>query len=99
MFQIFISEAGKSTQKLKVWICSYFNANELLGLLTFFVGFCLRFGSKYFTEDGSEDLVFIAGRLIYCLNTIFWYVKLLDLLNVSQNGGPYVFMIGKMVRF
>ncbi|XP_073509205.1 transient receptor potential cation channel subfamily M member 7-like isoform X1 [Phyllobates terribilis] len=95
--EIFISEAGKSTQKLKVWLRSYLNVNEFLGILTFFVGFSLRFGSINVTNDSTEDLVFVAGRLIYCLNTIFWFVKLLDILNVNQDAGPYVFMIGKMM--
>ncbi|XP_077119787.1 transient receptor potential cation channel subfamily M member 7-like [Ranitomeya variabilis] len=95
--EVFISEAGKSTQKLKVWLRSYFNVNEFLGILTFFVGFCLRFGSRNVTNETSEDLVFVAGRLICCLNTIFWFAKLLDILNVSQDAGPYIFMIGKMM--
>ncbi|XP_075131926.1 transient receptor potential cation channel subfamily M member 7-like [Leptodactylus fuscus] len=95
--EIFISEPGKSTQKLKVWLGSYLNTNEMLGILTFFVGFSLRFGSTYPTNESPEDLVFVAGRIIYCLNTIFWYVKLLDILNVNPDAGSYIFMLGKMM--
>ncbi|XP_075715558.1 transient receptor potential cation channel subfamily M member 7-like [Rhinoderma darwinii] len=95
--EIFISEAGKSSQKLKVWLHSYLNVNEFLGIMTFFVGFCLRFGSSNVTNEPSEVLMFTAGRLVYCLNTIFWFVKLLDILNVNKDAGPYVFMIGKMM--
>ncbi|XP_069839530.1 transient receptor potential cation channel subfamily M member 7-like isoform X2 [Dendropsophus ebraccatus] len=95
--EIFISEAGKISQKVKVWLYSYFNVNELLGIITFFVGFGLRFGSGDISDGSSEDLVFVSGRIIYCLNTIFWFAKLLDILTVSQDAGPYVFMIGKMM--
>ncbi|XP_016343860.1 transient receptor potential cation channel subfamily M member 7 [Sinocyclocheilus anshuiensis] len=86
--EMFMSEGGKISQKIKVWFSDYFNVSDFLALLMFFVGFGLRFGS------GS---VFIAGRIVYCLNIIFWYVRLLDILAVNQQAGPYVMMIGKMV--
>ncbi|MGH0118986.1 UNVERIFIED_CONTAM: hypothetical protein FKN15_003535 [Acipenser sinensis] len=86
--EIFMSEAGKINQKIKVWFSDYFNITDCLAILTFFIGFGLRFG------DGD---VFLAGRLGYCLNIIFWYVRLLDYLAVNQQAGPYVMMIGKMV--
>uniref|UniRef100_A0A9J8BKL4 non-specific serine/threonine protein kinase n=1 Tax=Cyprinus carpio carpio TaxID=630221 RepID=A0A9J8BKL4_CYPCA len=86
--EMFMSEGGKISQKIKVWFSDYFNVSDFLAILMFFVGFGLRFGS------GS---VFIAGRIVYCLNIIFWYVRLLDILAVNQQAGPYVMMIGKMV--
>ncbi|XP_041075479.1 transient receptor potential cation channel subfamily M member 7-like isoform X4 [Polyodon spathula] len=86
--EIFMSEAGKINQKIKVWFGDYFNITDCLAILTFFIGFGLRFG--------DQD-VFLAGRLGYCLNIIFWYVRLLDFLAVNQQAGPYVMMIGKMV--
>ncbi|XP_064192596.1 transient receptor potential cation channel subfamily M member 7 isoform X3 [Anguilla rostrata] len=86
--EMFMSEAGKIGQKVKVWFSDYFNISDFLAIVTFFVGFGLRFG----TGD-----VFVAGRIVYCLNIIFWYVRLLDILAVNQQAGPYVMMIGKMV--
>ncbi|XP_076143884.1 transient receptor potential cation channel subfamily M member 7 isoform X1 [Alosa pseudoharengus] len=86
--EMFMSEAGKIGQKIKVWFSDYFNISDFAAIVSFFVGFGLRFG---------EDDVFIAGRTMYCLNIIFWYVRLLDILAVNQQAGPYVMMIGKMV--
>ncbi|XP_062404814.1 transient receptor potential cation channel subfamily M member 7 isoform X2 [Sardina pilchardus] len=86
--EMFMSEAGKIGQKIKVWFSDYFNISDFAAIVSFFVGFGLRFG---------EDDVFIAGRIVYCLNIIFWYVRLLDILAVNQQAGPYVMMIGKMV--
>ncbi|XP_056098759.1 transient receptor potential cation channel subfamily M member 7 isoform X2 [Rhinichthys klamathensis goyatoka] len=86
--EMFMSEGGKISQKIKVWFSDYFNISDFLAILMFFVGFGLRFG------DAS---MFIAGRIVYCLNIIFWYVRLLDILAVNQQAGPYVMMIGKMV--
>ncbi|XP_072551935.1 transient receptor potential cation channel subfamily M member 7 [Salminus brasiliensis] len=86
--EMFMSEGGKISQKIKVWFSDYFNLSDFIAIIMFVVGFGLRFGS------GN---VFTAGRLVYCLNIIFWYVRLLDILAVNQQAGPYVMMIGKMV--
>uniref|UniRef100_A0A672V9X8 Transient receptor potential cation channel subfamily M member 7 n=1 Tax=Strigops habroptila TaxID=2489341 RepID=A0A672V9X8_STRHB len=80
--EIFMSEAGKINQKVKVWFSDYFNISDTVAIVTFFIG---------------ENYVFVAGRITYCLNIIFWYVRLLDFLAVNQQAGPYVMMIGKMV--
>ncbi|XP_065114035.1 transient receptor potential cation channel subfamily M member 7 isoform X2 [Paramisgurnus dabryanus] len=86
--EMFMSEGGKISQKIKVWFTDYFNISDFLAMVMFFFGFGLRFGTNN---------VFIAGRIVYCLNIIFWYVRLLDILAVNQQAGPYVMMIGKMV--
>ncbi|PKU44276.1 transient receptor potential cation channel subfamily m member 7 [Limosa lapponica baueri] len=97
--EIFMSEAGKINQKVKVWFSDYFNISDTIAIVTFFIGFALRFGAKgNFGENTyRENYVFVAGRITYCLNIIFWYVRLLDFLAVNQQAGPYVMMIGKMV--
>lgn len=86
--EMFMSEAGKISQKIKVWFGEYFNVSDFLAILTFFIGFGLRVGG---------DDTFVPGRTVYCLNIIFWYVRLLDILAVNQQAGPYVMMIAKMV--
>ncbi|XP_068815012.1 transient receptor potential cation channel subfamily M member 7 isoform X2 [Struthio camelus] len=97
--EIFMSEAGKINQKIKVWFSDYFNISDTVAIVTFFIGFALRFGAKgnFGKNTYKENYVFVAGRLTYCLNIIFWYVRLLDFLAVNQQAGPYVMMIGKMV--
>nr|XP_008120959.1 PREDICTED: transient receptor potential cation channel subfamily M member 7 isoform X1 [Anolis carolinensis] len=97
--EIFMSEAGKISQKIKVWFSDYFNVSDTIAIITFFIGFVLRFGAKGDFDEQTYEInyVFVAGRLIYCLNIIFWYVRLLDFLAVNQHAGPYVMMIGKMV--
>ncbi|XP_063508304.1 transient receptor potential cation channel subfamily M member 7 isoform X4 [Pongo pygmaeus] len=95
--EIFMSEAGKVNQKIKVWFSDYFNISDTIAIISFFIGFGLRFGAKWNFANAYDNHVFVAGRLIYCLNIIFWYVRLLDFLAVNQQAGPYVMMIGKMV--
>uniref|UniRef100_A0A8C5MGG0 Transient receptor potential cation channel subfamily M member 7 n=1 Tax=Leptobrachium leishanense TaxID=445787 RepID=A0A8C5MGG0_9ANUR len=81
IYEIILSEAGKLTHKWKMWFHSYMNINDTFGLIT----------------DPYENPMFITGRIIYCLNIIFWFVRLLDFLNVNQEAGPYVLMMGKMI--
>ncbi|XP_044835812.1 transient receptor potential cation channel subfamily M member 7 [Mauremys mutica] len=97
--EIFMSEAGKINQKIKVWFSDYFNISDTIAIVTFFIGFALRFGAigNFGDKTYTENYVFVAGRITYCLNIIFWYVRLLDILAVNQQAGPYVMMIGKMV--
>uniref|UniRef100_A0A8D0AR36 non-specific serine/threonine protein kinase n=1 Tax=Sander lucioperca TaxID=283035 RepID=A0A8D0AR36_SANLU len=86
--EMFMSEAGKISQKIKVWFSDFYNVSDFLAIVTFFIGFGLRLA-------GGE--AFVPGRTVYCLNIIFWYVRLLDILAVNQQAGPYVMMIAKMV--
>lgn len=86
--QVFISEPGKFHQKVKVWIYEYWNFTDSIAIILFMVGFGLRW---------SNPPVQTAGRLLYCLDIIFWYARLLDLFAVNQHAGPYLTMIGKMV--
>ncbi|NWV28082.1 TRPM6 protein, partial [Origma solitaria] len=85
--EVFISEPGKIRQKVKVWIYEYWNFTDSIAIILFMIGFGLRW---------SNPPVQTAGRLLYCLDIIFWYTRLLDLFAVNQHAGPYLTMIGKM---
>uniref|UniRef100_A0A663EVT0 non-specific serine/threonine protein kinase n=1 Tax=Aquila chrysaetos chrysaetos TaxID=223781 RepID=A0A663EVT0_AQUCH len=86
--EVFISEPGKFRQKVKVWVSEYWNFTDSIAIILFMIGFGLRW---------SDPPVQTAGRLLYCLDIIFWYARLLDLFAVNQHAGPYLTMIGKMV--
>ncbi|KFP13714.1 Transient receptor potential cation channel subfamily M member 6, partial [Egretta garzetta] len=85
--EVFISEPGKFRQKVKVWIHEYWNFTDSIAIILFMIGFGLRW---------SDPPVQTAGRLLYCLDIIFWYTRLLDFFAVNQHAGPYLTMIGKM---
>ncbi|KAM9207060.1 transient receptor potential cation channel subfamily M member 6 [Dugong dugon] len=85
--EICISGPGKFTQKVKVWISEYWNLMETVAIVLFSVGFGLRL---------RDSPLHTAGRLIYCIDIIFWYTKLLDFLAVNQHAGPYLTMMAKM---
>ncbi|NXY13498.1 TRPM6 protein, partial [Atrichornis clamosus] len=85
--EVLISEPGKFYQKVKVWIYEYWNFTDSVAIILFMIGFGLRW---------FNPPVQTAGRLLYCLDIIFWYTRLLDLFAVNQHAGPYLTMIGKM---
>lgn len=83
-----MSEPGKLLQKVKVWLQEYWNITDLMAILIFSVGMVLRL---------QEPPLMSYGRVIYCVNIIYWYIRLLDIFGVNKYLGPYVMMIGKMV--
>lgn len=82
-----MSEPRKLSKKLKVWFSEYWNVSDCVAILLFLLGMGLRW----------EPSLRVAGRIIYCLDVIFWFVRVLDLLAVNQHAGPYLTMITKMV--
>ncbi|XP_044143751.1 transient receptor potential cation channel subfamily M member 6 isoform X3 [Bufo gargarizans] len=85
--EVFMSEPGKYSQKVKVWLNEYWNVTDFIAIILFVVGFALRW---------AHSPLNTAGRIIYCLDIIFWYTRLLDFFAVNQQAGPYITMIGKM---
>lgn len=82
-----MSEPRKLSKKLKVWFSEYWNVSDFVAILLFLLGFALRWVPSLRT----------AGRIMYCLDVIFWFVRILDLLAVNQQAGSYLTMITKMV--
>lgn len=88
-FQILMSEPGKLSQKIKVWLQEYWNITDLVAISVFLIGAVLRLQKQPYMGY---------GRVIYCVDIIFWYIRVLDIFGVNKYLGPYVMMIGKMVR-
>ncbi|XP_044143222.1 transient receptor potential cation channel subfamily M member 3 [Bufo gargarizans] len=86
--EILMSEPGKLLQKFKVWLQEYWNVTDLISILLFSIGMILRLQEQPFSSY---------GRVIYCVNIIYWYIRLLDIFGVNKYLGPYVMMIGKMM--
>ncbi|MGH0162585.1 UNVERIFIED_CONTAM: hypothetical protein FKN15_043341 [Acipenser sinensis] len=86
--KILMSEPEKLLQKVKVWLQEYWNITDLMAILLFSVGLVLRLQEPPFMSY---------GRVIYCVNIIYWYIRLLDIFGVNKYLGPYVMMIGKMM--
>ncbi|XP_037623668.1 transient receptor potential cation channel subfamily M member 1 isoform X1 [Sebastes umbrosus] len=86
--QILMSEPGKLRQKISVWLEEYWNITDLAAICTFLFGLMLRLQHEPYMG---------IGRVIYCIDIIFWYIRVLDIFGVNKYLGPYVMMIGKMM--
>ncbi|KAK9516666.1 hypothetical protein VZT92_024585 [Zoarces viviparus] len=86
--QILMSEPGKLKQKISVWLEEYWNITDLAAICTFLLGLMLRLQHEPYLGY---------GRVIYCIDIIFWYIRVLDIFGVNKYLGPYVMMIGKMM--
>ncbi|XP_016145822.1 transient receptor potential cation channel subfamily M member 1-like [Sinocyclocheilus grahami] len=86
--QILMSEPGKLRQKINVWLEEYWNITDLAAISTFLLGLLLRLQNEPYMGY---------GRVIYCVDIIFWYIRVLDIFGVNKYLGPYVMMIGKMM--
>ncbi|XP_063043940.1 transient receptor potential cation channel subfamily M member 1-like isoform X2 [Engraulis encrasicolus] len=86
--QILMSEPGKIKQKVKVWLEEYWNITDLVAISFFLIGLLLRL-------QGEPSMGY--GRVIYCIDIIFWYIRVLDIFGVNKYLGPYVMMMGKMM--
>ncbi|CAL8325183.1 unnamed protein product [Gadus morhua 'NCC'] len=86
--QILMSEPGKLKQKINVWLEEYWNITDLAAIITFLMGLMLRLQHEPYLGY---------GRVIYCIDIIFWYIRVLDIFGVNKYLGPYVMMIGKMM--
>uniref|UniRef100_A0A8C2YWH3 Transient receptor potential cation channel subfamily M member 6 n=1 Tax=Cyclopterus lumpus TaxID=8103 RepID=A0A8C2YWH3_CYCLU len=85
--EVLMSEPRKLSQKLKIWLSEYWNISDIIAILLFLAGLTLRWHANPYRT---------AGRISYCLDIIFWFVRVLDLLAVNQHAGPYLTMITKM---
>ncbi|XP_057690569.1 transient receptor potential cation channel subfamily M member 1-like isoform X2 [Corythoichthys intestinalis] len=86
--QILMSEPGKLKQKINVWLEDYWNITDLVAIWVFVLGLLLRLQNEPYMGY---------GRVIYCVDIIFWYIRVLDIFGVNKYLGPYVMMIGKMM--
>nr|XP_041632709.1 transient receptor potential cation channel trpm isoform X8 [Drosophila kikkawai] len=57
-------------------------------IILFLIGLAFRF------RDTTMDI----GRVIYCVDSIYWYLRILNILGVNKYLGPLVTMMGKMVK-
>uniref|UniRef100_UPI003AAB0598 transient receptor potential cation channel subfamily M member 1-like n=1 Tax=Centroberyx gerrardi TaxID=166262 RepID=UPI003AAB0598 len=86
--QILMSEPGKLKQKINVWLEEYWNITDVVAISVFLMGLLLRLQNEPYMGY---------GRVIYCVDIIFWYIRVLDIFGVNKYLGPYVMMIGKMM--
>ena len=85
--QLIVSEPKKLAQKLSVYFSEVWNISDTIAIVLFGIGVTMRLFPDLMGQ----------GRVFYCVDIIFWYIRILDLFSVNKYLGPYVMMIGIMV--
>ncbi|CAH2042109.1 unnamed protein product, partial [Iphiclides podalirius] len=86
--EIITSEPVAIRHKFSVWAWNMWNIYDAGFIIFFLVGLTLRL------RVSSMDV----GRVIYCVDIIYWYLRILNILGVNKYLGPLVTMMGKMVK-
>ncbi|XP_028167979.1 transient receptor potential cation channel trpm-like isoform X9 [Ostrinia furnacalis] len=86
--EIITSEPVAIRHKFSVWAWNMWNTYDAGFIIFFLVGLSLRLRAS------SMDV----GRVIYCVDIIYWYLRILNILGVNKYLGPLVTMMGKMVK-
>ncbi|KAI8420339.1 hypothetical protein MSG28_008865 [Choristoneura fumiferana] len=86
--EIVTSEPVAIRHKFSVWAWNMWNTYDAGFIIFFLVGLTLRL------RISSMDV----GRVIYCVDIIYWYLRILNILGVNKYLGPLVTMMGKMVK-
>ncbi|XP_050595311.1 transient receptor potential cation channel trpm isoform X1 [Bombus affinis] len=86
--EIATSEPATLSHKFSVWAWNMWNPCDAAAIIFFQIGLALRL--RHSTLD--------IGRVIYCVDSIYWYLRILNILGVNKYFGPLVTMMGKMVK-
>ncbi|XP_064548256.1 transient receptor potential cation channel trpm isoform X8 [Drosophila montana] len=86
--EIISSEPVAITHKFSVWAWNMWNPCDGAAIILFLIGLSFRF------RPNTMDI----GRVIYCVDSIYWYLRILNILGVNKYLGPLVTMMGKMVK-
>ncbi|XP_014480910.1 PREDICTED: transient receptor potential cation channel trpm isoform X1 [Dinoponera quadriceps] len=86
--EIATSEPATLSHKFSVWAWNMWNPCDAAAIIFFQIGLALRL--RHLTLD--------VGRVIYCVDCIYWYLRILNILGVNKYFGPLLTMMGKMVK-
>ncbi|XP_055889921.1 transient receptor potential cation channel subfamily M member 3-like isoform X5 [Biomphalaria glabrata] len=86
--QIIASEPVNISMKLRVYISQLWNLLDTIGIALFSIGVILRFIPS----------TLIDAQIIYSVDVIFWNIRMLEIFSVNKYLGPYVKIMGKLLR-
>ena len=85
------TDSTRISGKIKIFFSNIMNSLDAFFILTVIASLFYRFSC--FDDDIKT------ARLLYCVNTIYWYVKLLDYLIINKYTGPLIIIASRMVDF
>jgi hypothetical protein len=89
--QLFQIESPRFAGKLKIYFSRRLNTYDILFILSIIVAMGFRLSPVLFHHK--------IARLIYCVNTIYWIVKLMEFLLIKKRIGTLIIIASRMVIF
>ncbi|XP_071516413.1 transient receptor potential cation channel trpm isoform X2 [Panulirus ornatus] len=86
--EILSTEPVELKQKIAVWSDKLWNVCDMIFAVLFMAALPLRF----------QEQTMQTGRVIYCVDIIYWYLRVLEILSANKYLGPLVMMMGKMIK-
>ncbi|KAK8740113.1 hypothetical protein OTU49_003046 [Cherax quadricarinatus] len=86
--EILSTEPVELVQKIAVWSDKLWNVCDMVFAVFFMIGLTLRL----------QEQTMQTGRVIYCVDIIYWYLRILEILSANKYLGPLVMMMGKMIK-
>lgn len=77
MREIVISEPATISHKFSVWAWNMWNPCDAAAIIFFVIGLVLRL------RQSTLDV----GRVMYCVDCIYWYLRILNILGVNKYFG------------
>lgn len=90
--QVIMDEGTSLHRKLLSYITDIWNILDFLALLTFTLGFILKWIDSSTCPDCFE-----ASRVVLAVNLMLFYFRLLHIFSIHKNLGPKLVMIGRMM--
>lgn len=88
MRMVIAAEPAQLLMKLRVYMANIWNIWDTCAILFFTLGVGLRFNASTLQ----------ASRIIYIVDVVLWYIRILEVLSVNKYLGPYLKIIGKLLR-
>ncbi|XP_066299867.1 transient receptor potential cation channel subfamily M member-like 2 isoform X2 [Branchiostoma lanceolatum] len=86
--QLITTEARSVSGKLLEYVGNYWNLFDLVNIITFITAFALRFFPGTFS----------AARVLYSLNLMIFFFRLLHIFYINKEMGPKLIMIARMLK-
>lgn len=84
------TDSTRFSGKIKIFFSNVMNTLDAFFILSIVVALCFRLSCL------DEHLKI--ARLLYCINTIYWVVKLMEILIINKYTGPLIIIASRMVK-
>ncbi|CAF0758756.1 unnamed protein product [Brachionus calyciflorus] len=83
------TDSPRFSSKIKIFFSKVMNTLDIFFILTIIVALVFRLSNLKVLQT--------TARLIYCVNTIYWVIKLMEFLLINKYAGPLIIIASRML--